>query len=144
MEGHGLNSGEVDVVVTDGFTGNVALKLSEGLGEMLKTLLEMEIRKSVRAKMGFALLKPAFDNVLKRVDYSECGGAPLLGINGNCVISHGASNGKAIMNAILMAVNLAKQRVNEVLRQKLLEKQDLLRMGQKKQERVKETAKTTD
>jgi glycerol-3-phosphate acyltransferase PlsX len=143
VEGHGLNSGEVDVVVTDGFTGNVALKLSEGLGEMLKTLLQMEIRKSVRAKMGFALLRPAFENVLKRVDYSEYGGAPLLGINGNCVISHGASNGKAIKNAILLAVNMAKQRVNEVLRQNLLEKQDLLRMGLKKQERAREPGKTT-
>ncbi len=78
----------------------------------------------------------------KRLDYSEYGGAPLLGINGNCVISHGASNPKAIMNAILLASNLAKNRLNEHLIQELEEKQDLLRLGQRRQEKMLEPPKT--
>jgi glycerol-3-phosphate acyltransferase PlsX len=72
----------------------------------------------------------------KRIDYSEVGGAPLLGINGNCVICHGSSNGKAIMNAILLASNLAKNRLNDHFIEELKEKQDMLRLGQKRSEKM--------
>jgi len=78
----------------------------------------------------------------KKLDYSEYGGAPLLGINGNCVISHGASNGKAMMNAILLASDLAKNRLNEHLIQEMKEKQEMLRLGQRRMEKTKESIKT--
>jgi glycerol-3-phosphate acyltransferase PlsX len=78
------------------------------------------------------------------LDYSEYGGAPLLGINGNCVISHGASSAKAIMNAILLAVELAKNKLNEHLSQEFIEKQELLRLGQKGQDRSREVLKATE
>ena len=77
----------------------------------------------------------------KRMDYSEYGGAPLLGINGNCVISHGHSNAKAIMNAILLASSLAKNRLNEHLTQEIKERQDVLLLGQKRPEKIRETIK---
>jgi glycerol-3-phosphate acyltransferase PlsX len=78
----------------------------------------------------------------KRLDYAEVGGAPLLGVNGNCVICHGSSNGKAIMNAILLASNLAKNRLNEHLIQELNEKQEMFRLGQKRQEKAGEPVKS--
>ncbi|OGP90828.1 MAG: phosphate acyltransferase [Deltaproteobacteria bacterium RBG_16_47_11] len=142
VEGRELNSGEVDVIVCDGFVGNVALKISEGLWETISGILKWEAQDNIRAKVAYFLMKRAMRRLEKRLDYSEYGGAPLLGINGNCVISHGASNGKAIMNAILLASNLAKNRLNEHLIQELKEKQDLLRLGQRKQEKVVEPIKT--
>jgi glycerol-3-phosphate acyltransferase PlsX len=135
VEGHGLNSGEVDVIVCDGFVGNVALKISEGLWETIHNILKWEAQDNIRAKAAYFLMKRAIRRLEKRLDYSEHGGAPLLGINGNCVICHGASNAKAIMNAILLASNLAKNRLNEHLIQELEEKKDLLRLGQKRQEK---------
>jgi glycerol-3-phosphate acyltransferase PlsX len=86
-------------------------------------------------------MKRAIRRLEKRLDYSEYGGAPLIGINGNCVISHGSSNAKAIMNAILLASNLAKNRLNEHLIEELKEKQDLLRLGQRRQEKPVEPVK---
>ena len=136
VEGRDLNSGEVDVIVCDGFVGNVALKISEGLWETISAILKWEAQDNIRAKVAYFLMKRAMRRLEKRLDYSEYGGAPLLGINGNCVISHGSSNGKAIMNAILLASNLAKNRLNEHLTQELKEKQDLLRLGQKRPEKV--------
>ncbi len=142
VEGRDLNSGEVDVIVCDGFVGNVALKISEGLWETISAILKWEAQDNIRAKVAYFLMKRAMRRLEKRLDYSEYGGAPLLGINGNCVISHGSSNGKAIMNAILLASNLAKNRLNEHLTQELKEKQDLLRLGQRRQEKVVEPIKT--
>ncbi len=142
VEGRDLNSGEVDVIVCDGFVGNVALKISEGLWETISAILKWEAQDNIRAKVAYFLMKRAMRRLEKRLDYSEYGGAPLLGINGNCVISHGSSNGKAIMNAILLASNLAKNRLNEHLIQELKEKQDLLRLGQRRQEKVTEPVKT--
>jgi glycerol-3-phosphate acyltransferase PlsX len=143
VEGRDLNSGEVDVIVCDGFVGNVALKISEGLWETISAILKWEAQDNIRAKVAYFLMKRAMRRLEKRLDYSEYGGAPLLGINGNCVISHGASNGKAIMNAVLLASDLAKNRLNEHLTQELKEKQDLHRLGQKRQEKVVEPIKTT-
>jgi len=142
VEGRDLNSGEVDVIVCDGFVGNVALKISEGLWETISAILKWEAQDNIRAKVAYFLMKRAMRRLEKRLDYSEYGGAPLLGINGNCVISHGASNGKAIMNAVLLASDLAKNRLNEHLIQELKEKQDLHRLGQKRSEKAVEPIKT--
>jgi phosphate acyltransferase len=142
VEGQDLNSGEVDVIVCDGFVGNVVLKISEGLWETISAILKWEAKDNVRAKVAYFLMKRAMRRLDKRMDYSEYGGAPLLGINGNCVISHGHSNAKAIMNAILLASSLAKNRLNEHLLQEIREKQELLRLGQKRPEQIGETIKS--
>ncbi len=142
VEGRDLNSGEVDVIVCDGFVGNVALKISEGLWETISAILKWEAQDNIRAKVAYFLMKRAMRRLEKRLDYSEYGGAPLLGVNGNLVISHGASNAKAIMNAILLASNLAKNKLNEHLTEELKEKQDLLRLGQKRSEKSAEPIKT--
>jgi len=138
VEGRDLNSGEVDVIVCDGFVGNVVLKISEGLWETIRGILRWEAQDNLRAKVAYFLMGRAMRRLEKRMDYSEYGGAPLLGINGNCVISHGASNPKAIMNAIVLAANLARNKLNEHLMQELEEKQDQLRLGQRRAERAKE------
>lgn len=138
VEGRDLNSGDVDVIVCDGFVGNVALKISEGLWETIHNILKWEAKDNIRAKVAYFLMKRAIRRLEKRLDYSEYGGAPLLGVNGNCVISHGASNGKAIMNAILLAANLSKNRLNEHLIQGLKEKQDFLYFSQRRNDKVRE------
>jgi len=132
VEGRDLNSGTVDVIACDGFVGNVALKISEGLWETISTILKDEAKDNIRAKVAYFLMGRAMRRLEKRMDYAEVGGAPLLGINGNCVISHGSSTGKAIMNAILLAANLAKNKLNEHLTQELSEKQEMFRLGQKR------------
>ncbi len=142
VEGGDLNSGKVDVIVSDGFVGNVALKVSEGLWETIHAILKWEATDNLRAKVAYFLMGRAIRRLEKKMDYSETGGAPLLGINGNCVICHGSSNAKAIMNAILLASNLAMNRLNEHLTQEFKEKQELLRLGQKRQEKAKETTET--
>lgn len=131
VEGRALNSGEVDVIVCDGFVGNVALKISEGLWETVHGILKWEAKDNFRAKVAYFFMRRAIRRLEKRFDYSEYGGAPLLGVNGNCVICHGASNAKAIMNAIVLAASLAKNKLNEHLIQELREKQDQLRLGQR-------------
>jgi glycerol-3-phosphate acyltransferase PlsX len=142
VEGRDLNSGEVDVIVCDGFVGNVALKVSEGLWETIHAILKWEAQDNIRAKVAYFLMRRAIRRLEKRLDYDEYGGAPLLGINGNCVISHGASNGKAIMNAILLASSLAKNKLNEHLTQELGEKQELLCLGQRRQEKINGSIKS--
>ena len=142
VEGRDLNNGEVDVMVCDGFVGNVALKVSEGLWETIHAILKQEADDNIRAKVAYFLMGRAIRRLEKRLDYAEVGGAPLLGINGNCVICHGSSNGKAMMNAILLASNLAKNRLNEHLIQELKEKQDMLRLGQKPPDNVSESVKS--
>ncbi len=136
VEGRDLNNGEVDVIVCDGFVGNVALKVSEGLWETIHAILKMEAKDNIRAKVAYFLMRRAIRRLEKRLDYSEYGGAPLLGVNGNCVICHGSSNAKAIMNAILLALNLAKQRLNEHLIIELKEKLNRLHLGQNKLEKI--------
>lgn len=144
VEGRDLNSGEVDVIVCDGFVGNVALKISEGLWETVHGILKWEAKDNLRAKVAYFFMRRAIRRLEKRFDYSEYGGAPLLGVNGNCVICHGASNGKAIMNAILLASSLAKNKLNEHLIQELNEKGDLLRLGQRRSERMNERVEKID
>ncbi len=112
IEGRDIFRGDVDVVVTDGFVGNVVLKLSEGLVEAVSSMLRQEIMASVPSKIGYLLSKGAFQKFKKKLDYSEYGGAPLLGIEGICIISHGRSTPKAIKNAILRAYEFSKGKVN--------------------------------
>jgi len=103
VEGRDVFSGTADVIVCDGFTGNVALKISEGLAETMLHLLREELKKDLRGRAGSLLLIPAFRRFKRRIDSSEFGGAPLLGVNGVCMISHGRSTEKAIRNAIRAA-----------------------------------------
>ena len=103
VEGRDIYNGNCDVVVTDGFTGNVALKISESLADMLGAMVREELARDLRSRMGAALALPAFQRVRKRVDYTEMGGAPLLGIDGAAIICHGASPVKAIKNAVRVA-----------------------------------------
>jgi glycerol-3-phosphate acyltransferase PlsX len=116
VEGRDLYSGSVDVVVTDGFTGNVALKISESLAEMIVQLIREEVTRTPLAKLGALLVRPAFRRFWKRVDYNEFGGAPLLGLNGVCIISHGASPPKAVKNAIRVAAEWVRTDVNAHIR----------------------------
>jgi glycerol-3-phosphate acyltransferase PlsX len=113
VEGRDIYNGSCDVVVTDGFTGNVALKISESLAEMLGAMIKEELTRDFRSKVGAALAMPAFARFRKRVDYTEMGGAPLLGIDGAAIICHGASPVKAIKNAVRVAAEWAKAGLNE-------------------------------
>ena len=107
IESRDIFSGQADVVVCDGFTGNVALKLSEGLVEMVEQLLGDELQSTFSSQMGYLLSRRAFRRFRRRVDYSEYGGAPLMGVAGLCVVCHGRSSVKAIRNAVAMASRFA-------------------------------------
>jgi glycerol-3-phosphate acyltransferase PlsX len=113
IEGRDVYNGSCDVIVTDGFTGNVALKISESLAEMVGAMIKEELTRDLRSKVGAALAVPAFGRFRKRVDYTEMGGAPLLGIDGAAIICHGASPVKAIKNAVRVAAEWAKAGLNE-------------------------------
>jgi glycerol-3-phosphate acyltransferase PlsX len=103
VEARDIFSGQVDVIVCDGFTGNVALKLSEGLVEMVEDLLGEELQSTFSSQVGYLLSRRAFRRFRKRVDYSEYGGAPLMGVAGLCIVGHGRSSVKAVRNAVAMA-----------------------------------------
>jgi glycerol-3-phosphate acyltransferase PlsX len=109
VEGRDVFSGKVDVIVTDGFTGNVILKVSESLVEMVEKLLREEIKKTLQASVGFLLSRSAFRSFRTRLDYSEYGGAPLLGVKGCVIICHGRSSAKAVKNAIRLAAEFSRQ-----------------------------------
>jgi phosphate acyltransferase len=113
VEGRDVFSGLVDVIVTDGFTGNVMLKLSEGLTEAMLSMLKKELTASAVTKAGAMLAKPAFRSIKKRLDYTEYGGAPLLGVSRMVVIGHGRSNARAIRNAIRSVKEFSENRTSE-------------------------------
>src|SRR5216117_125298 len=114
VEGRDVFTGAADVVVCDGFIGNVALEITEGVAEAMKKMLFKEIAAgALLSRMGYALLKRAFSRFKRRMDYAEVGGAPLLGVNGICIICHGRSSGRAIKNAIRMAKEFFEGHVNE-------------------------------
>jgi phosphate acyltransferase len=113
VEGRDVFSGAVDVIVTDGFTGNVMLKLSEGLTDAMLSMIKRELTASAVTKAGAMLAKPAFRNIKKRLDYSEHGGAPLLGVRKIVLVGHGSSNAKAIRNAIRSAKEFSEHRAGE-------------------------------
>jgi glycerol-3-phosphate acyltransferase PlsX len=119
IEGRDIYSGVADVVVCDGFTGNVVLKVSEGLADMIRTMLRQALTATVARKLGAALTSGAFAEFKKRVDYSEYGGVPLLGVKGVSIICHGRSNANAIKNAIRVAAEFAYGRVNERIEEEL-------------------------
>ncbi len=119
VEGGDLFSGSVDVIVCDGFVGNIALKICEGLAMGIFGLLKKSLNSSPWSQLGALLSQGAFKGLKKTIDYTEYGGAPLLGVRGVCVIGHGRSNANAIKNAIRVAAGLAKARVNEKIEQEL-------------------------
>ncbi len=113
VEGGDLYSGKADVIVCDGFIGNVALKVSEGVIEIIVKMLKESLQGSIPAQMGYLLASKALKGFKRRLDYSEYGGAPLLGVKGVCIICHGRSNANAIKNAIHIAAQFAEKRINQ-------------------------------
>jgi len=121
VEGRDIYSDTVDVVVCDGFVGNVVLKVSEGLGEMVRSMLSQEARRSPVYAAGFFMAKGAFTGFRRRVDYAEVGGAPLLGVQGACLVGHGRSIPRAIRNAVRFAHSYATHGVVQHIEEKVAE-----------------------
>ena len=117
LEGKEVYQGNADVIVCDGFTGNVALKISESLAEMIGSNLKLMFQSNWLSKLGYLLLKPKLVEFKKKVDHSETGGAPLLGVNGVVIIAHGSSSPKAIKNAINRAQELSEKNIIEHIKQ---------------------------
>lgn len=115
VDGKDIFTGEADVIVCDGFTGNVILKTSEGLADALIRMLKREVAGLTTGRIGYLLLKPALKNFKKKTDYDEYGGAPLLGIQGTCIISHGRSTAKAVRNAVKVASDFAREKVYGII-----------------------------
>ena len=109
VEGRDMLLGDVDVIVCDGFVGNVALKLAEGAGEYVFGALKEASKSSLAARIGSALLRPKLREIRGRMDYREYGGAPLLGVRGNCFIGHGRTDAKAVVSACGAALRAVKQ-----------------------------------
>ena len=131
VEGKEVFTGDVDIVVCDGFVGNILLKVSEGLAETVIAALKNEIQKSISSQVGFMLAKKSFNDFKKWFDYSQYGGAPLLGVNGGVIISHGRSSAKAIKNAIKAAYDFVDKKVIQHLEEDLKESRDLQTLGKK-------------
>jgi glycerol-3-phosphate acyltransferase PlsX len=119
VEGKDIYSGKADVIVSDGFTGNVALKASEGMVEALFSMVRHEIMKNMLARIGFFLMNRNLKKIYKKLDYSEYGGAYLLGVDGVCIIGHGRSNPHAVKNAVRVAKGFVMNRVKERIQQEL-------------------------
>ena len=120
VEGRDLFNGSADVVVCDGFVGNVALKTSEGVARLVSVSLRESLKSTVTSQVGALLSRAAFNAFKKRLDYSEYGGAPMLGVRGVCIVGHGSSNEKAIMNGIRVAAEFASAEVNAGIEAALL------------------------
>jgi len=121
VEGRDLYNGKADVLVCDGFVGNVALKISEGMVETVRFLLKQSLQATISSQVGFLLSRRAFADFKKRLDYSEYGGAPLLGIKGVCIVSHGSSNANAIKNAVRVAMEFANSKLNRTIEERIAE-----------------------
>jgi glycerol-3-phosphate acyltransferase PlsX len=119
VEGRDLYSGHADVIVCDGFVGNVVLKASEGLADLVKQMLRESLSATLTRRFGYLIARSAFSEFKKRVDYSETGGAPLLGVRGVCIICHGSSNANAIKNAIRIAAEFARGQANKQIEEEL-------------------------
>ncbi len=113
VEGRDLFNGQVDVIVADGFVGNVALKVSEGVANLVRTVLKESLKSTITSQVGAMLSRSAFQDFKKRIDHTEYGGAPLLGVKGVCIITHGSSNANAIKNAVRVAAESSQRRINE-------------------------------
>ncbi|TXE87681.1 phosphate acyltransferase PlsX [Campylobacter volucris] len=118
-EGKDIFNGSIDVLVCDGFNGNILLKTGEGVASVITKLLKQEIQKSFFAKLGYLLAKPAFKELKTHIDYEEYGGAPLLGVKECVIISHGKSGPKAIKNAIFQALNFSQSNINSTIEKEL-------------------------
>ncbi len=119
VEGRDLYNGKLDVIVCDGFVGNVALKVSEGMVETVRYLLKETLTSTISSQLGFLLSRRAFADFKKRLDYSEYGGAPLLGLKGVCIVGHGSSNSNAIKNALRVASEFANGHINDTIEREL-------------------------
>ena len=119
VEGREIYAGNIDVVVCDGFTGNVVLKVSEGVADVITHMLRQSLRSSVMGRISSWLARDRFREFRRRIDYSEYGGAPLLGVRGVCIICHGSSNGNAIKNAIRIAAEFADLNLNHRIESEL-------------------------
>ncbi|MEP9412455.1 MAG: phosphate acyltransferase PlsX [Candidatus Brocadia sp.] len=113
VEGREIFDGKADIVVCEGFVGNVLLKFGEGLSMSLLSTIKAEAMKGFWTKLGLFLCKPAFGPLRAKMDFTEYGGVPLLGVNGVCIICHGRSDSKAIQNAVRVALQLSKNKINE-------------------------------
>jgi phosphate acyltransferase len=113
VEGRDLYNGKVDVIVADGFVGNVALKISEGVANLVRTALKESLKATITRQVGAFLSRSAFTDFKKRLDHTEYGGAPLLGVKGVCIITHGSSNANAMKNAVRVAAEYAQRGINE-------------------------------
>jgi glycerol-3-phosphate acyltransferase PlsX len=132
VEAKAVYRGFADVIVCDGFIGNIALKISESFAEMIDSFLKEAFMRDVRSKLGYLLLKPSLARLKQKMDYAEYGGAPLLGVNGTCIIAHGASSAKAIKNAIGLAERLLTHQVNAHIQEDLAANGDMQRLNPKK------------
>ncbi|BCD61583.1 phosphate acyltransferase [Nitratiruptor sp. YY08-26] len=121
VEGNNIFDGSVDVVVCDGFTGNILLKTSEGVADAISKLIKKNIKKSPVSMAGALMMKKVFRMLKKEIDYSEYGGAPLIGVKGCAIISHGKSTPKAIKNAINQAINYIRSDINSYIEKRLEE-----------------------
>jgi phosphate acyltransferase len=119
VEGRDLYSGGVDVIVADGFVGNVALKISEGVASLVRYTLKESLKATITRQVGYMLSRSAFADFKKRLDHTEYGGAPLLGVKGVCFITHGSSNANAIKNAIRVAAEFAEHQINGEIEKEL-------------------------
>src|SRR5262249_23681166 len=119
VEGRDIYNGQVDVIVADGFVGNVALKTSEGVARLVRAVLKETLKATITRQVGALLSRNAFSDFKKRLDHTEYGGAPLLGVKGVCIITHGSSNTNAIKNAIRVAAEFAEGKVNETIEREL-------------------------
>jgi glycerol-3-phosphate acyltransferase PlsX len=119
VEGRDLFNGHVDVIVADGFVGNVALKVSEGVANLVRTVLKESLKSTITRQVGYMLSRSAFSDFKKRIDHTEYGGAPLLGVKGVCIITHGSSNSNAIKNAVRVAAEFSQRHINESIEQGL-------------------------
>ncbi len=126
VEGRDIYNGRADVIVCDGFIGNVALKTSEGLARLVRDSLRESLTSTVTAQVGALLSRKAFNHFKKRLDHSEYGGAPLLGVRGVCIVGHGSSNDRAIMNGIRVAAGFAQANVNEGIEKDLASPEPIL------------------
>jgi len=127
VEGRDVYIGEADLIVTDGFTGNVTLKVSEGVVEVMLSMLKREIMSNIFSKIGFFFLKHSLKRIKKKLDYSEYGGALLLGVNGIVIIGHGGSNAKAIKNAISLSYRFVTEKVLDKISQEIGRMQETLK-----------------
>jgi glycerol-3-phosphate acyltransferase PlsX len=119
VEGRDLYNGKVDVIVADGFVGNVALKISEGVANLVRTTLKESLKATITRQVGALLSRSAFTDFKKRLDHTEYGGAPLLGVKGVCIITHGSSNANAMKNAVRVAAEFSESGVNQSIERSL-------------------------